>query len=185
MPIRQLAPLALGALVVLALGLSSCGGGDGGGSTLAVGEEAVVEHTESGKADGPKTTLGITVLEVREGTQAELAQAGFRLDPVEKTATPYYVDTRFENQGQQAMPLPLHVSLEDGDGNSISSTTIIDFGGPPFEKCPQSDEKELAPGATHERCLLFLVPDGREAARVSFLPYDPENPTDFVYWDVT
>jgi hypothetical protein len=181
MPTRQVAPFAL---VALALGLSACGGGDGGGSTLAVGEEAVVEHTESGKADGARTTLGITVLTVRKGTQAELEQAGFTLDPVEKTATPYYVDTRFENQGQQAMPLPLFVSLEDGDGNSISSTTVIEFGGPPFEKCPQRDEEELAPGASHESCLLFLVPEGREASRVSFLPYDPEEPTDFVYWEV-
>jgi hypothetical protein len=178
---RRIAPFALTAL---ALSLTACGGADDGGSSLAVGEEAVVEHTENGKPTGPRTTLGITVLAVRKGTQAELEQAGFSLDPEEKTANPYYVDTRFENQGQQAMPLPLFVSLEDGDGNSVSSTTIINLGGAPFEKCPQSDEEELAPGATHESCLLFLVPEGTEPSRVSFLPYDPENPSEFVYWSV-
>lgn len=181
MGIRHIAPLPLAAV---ALALAACGGGDGGGSDLALGEEAVVEHTQTGKPDGPKTTLGITVVAVRKGTQAELEQAGFKLDPDEKTTTPYYVDTRFENQGQQAMPLPLFVSLEDDEGNSISSTTIINLGDSTFEQCPQSEEEELAPGATHETCLLFLVPDGNEAKRVSFLPYDPEDPTDFVYWTV-
>jgi hypothetical protein len=181
MAARQIAPVAFAAL---ALGLSACGGDDGGGSSHALGEEAVVEHTDSGKADGARTMLGITVVAVRQGTQAELEQAGFNLDPEEKTSTPYYVDTRVENQGQQAMRLPLVVSLEDGDGNSISSTTIINLGDATFEQCPQSEAKQLAPGATAENCLLFLVPDGSEPSRVSFLPYDPENPTDFVYWDV-
>jgi hypothetical protein len=183
MSTRHIAPVACAVL-----GLAGCGGGDGdgGGSTLALGEEAVVEHTQStgGGATAPKTTLGITVTAVRQGTQAELEQAGFTLDPDEKRTTPYYVDARYENQGTQAIQRPLLVSLEDQDGNLISSTTIIDFGGEPFEKCPKAADGDIAPGESYVSCLLFLVAEGREPTRVSFLPFDPETPTEFVYWDV-
>jgi hypothetical protein len=179
---RHLVPLACAALV---LGLTACGGGDDdGGSTLALGDEAVVVHTTApGLPEEATTTLGVTVLAVRMGTQEQLKQAGFTLDPEEQSATPYYVDTRFENQGSQAVGKPLLVSLEDQDGERIGSTTIIDFGGAPFEQCPKAEDGELAPGQSYEGCLLFLVPEGREPAKVSFLPYDPENPTEYVYWD--
>lgn len=184
MSVRHIAPLVC---AVLGLGLVACGGGDGGGESHALGHEAVVEHTQflSGGKPGPKTTLGITVLEVTQGTQQQLKQAGFRLDPEEERATPYYVTTRFENQGSQAIKRELLVSLEDGDGTSISSTTIIDFGGEPFAQCPKAERGQLAAGQSYESCLLFLVPEGKEPSKVSFLPYDPESETEFVYWKVT
>ena len=187
---RRIAPLAC---VALLLSLAACGGGGGGGngggggggSTLALGEQAVVEHTQiGGGADAPSTTLGITVLAVREGTQAELSQGGFELDPEEQSRTPYYVDVRYENQGTAAIERQLDVSLEDQDGNLITATTIISLGGPPFEQCPNINEGELAPGESYESCTLFLVPEGSQPGKVSFLPYDPESETEFVYWDV-
>jgi len=180
--------IALLVCFALGLGLAGCGGGDGGGgggSALALGEEAVVEHTQiGGGGDAPRTTLAITVLAVRKGTQQELEQGGFVLDPEEKSATPYYVDVRYENQGAEAISRQLGVSLEDQDGNLISATTIISLGGPPFEQCPKTAEGELAPGESYESCTLFLVPEGSEPSKVSFLPYDPESETEFVYWDV-
>lgn len=170
--------------VALVLALAACGGdGDGGGSAHPLGEQVVVEHAE---ATGAKraTTLGITVLKVRKGSQQELKQAGFTLDPDEQTRTPYYVDTRIENQGSSPIGRRQLVSLEDGDGNSISSTIVIELGGAPFKLCPQDDEAPLAPGQSHERCSIFLVPEGKEPSRVNFLPYDPDTPTEFVYWEV-
>ena len=183
MSTRQLVPLAC---VALGLGFAACGGGDGGGDALALGEEAAVEHTQilSGGKPGPKTTLGITALKVRRGTQEELKQAGFKLDPDEQRGTPYYVDTRYENQGTQTIKRELLVSLEDGDGNSISSTTIIDFGGDPFKLCPKAERGSLAAGESYESCLLFLVAEGKQPSKVSFLPYDPESETEFVYWAI-
>lgn len=183
MSIRRIAPFASAAV---ALGLAACGGGngDGGGESLAIGQEAVVEHTQSsGGAGAPKTTLGVTVLKVRKGTQAELEEGGFTLDPEEQQTTPYYVDARYENQGSAAVKDVPDVSLEDQDGNLISGTVIISLGGPPFEHCPKNDDNDLAPGESQESCTLFLVPEGREPARVSFLPYNPEEETEFVYWN--
>ena len=169
--------------VAIGVGLAACGGGEDA-EPLALGAEAVVQHQIAGTQD-PPTTIGITVTAVRKGTQAELEAAGFNLDPEEKTATPYYVDARFENQGQNPIKRQLLVGLEDEDGQLLSRTTVIDFGGEPFEKCPSvGTEGELAPGQSYEDCSLFLVPEGRTPEKVEFLPYDPENETEFVYWNI-
>jgi len=171
------------AVMTVAFALAGCGGGDGGSDSHALGEQVVVDQTE---ASGAKrsTTLGMTVSKVRQGTQQELKDGGFRLDPEEETATPYYVDTAIENQGSSPISQRQLVSIEDGDGNSISSTTVISLGGAPFAPCRQDKDGDLPPGGSHERCSIFLVPEGATPKQVSFLPYDPETPTDFVYWDV-
>lgn len=179
----RLALTLIGSTLLLAL--AGCGGDDDGGEAAhPLGEEVVVEHTQGTTAGAPRATVGITVQKVRQGTQADLEQAGFSLDPEEKTATPYYVDVRYANKGSAAIDRGLVVSLEDGDGNTISSTTIINLGGEPFAKCPQAERGKLAPGQSYEDCRLFLVPEGREPERVTFLPYNPDEPTDFVRWTV-
>jgi hypothetical protein len=174
-------------LVPIALALTACGGGgdgSGGGDSHALGEEVVVEHTE---ASGAKrsTTLGISVTKVRKGTQQELGEGGFTLDPDEKARTPYYVDVRIDNQGSSPIDQRQFVSMEDEDGNSISSVSVISLGGPPFKLCPQDTSGDLAPAESHVRCSIFLVPQGKAPKRLSFLPYDPDTPTDFVYWDAS
>ena len=182
MPTRYATPLAC---VALALGIAACGGGGGGASAHPLGEEVVMKHTQiSGTTQGPSTTLGVTVLRVRKGTQAELKQGGLKVDAKNLGDTPYYVDMRYENKGAQAIKRSLGPSLEDQDGNLISSTLIFDFGGPPFKKCPKISEGKLAPGSSYEDCTLFLVPKDREPKKVSFLPNAPGKDTDFVYWDV-
>src|SRR5215218_9321458 len=85
-------------LVPIVLTLAACGGGGDGGDAHALGEEVVVQQTEASAANR-STTLGITVTKVRTGTQQELEDGGFKLDPEEETATPYYADTTIENQG--------------------------------------------------------------------------------------
>lgn len=85
-------------LAALVLALPACGGGGGGTSSseLALGTKAVVSHSQiaSGDQKAATTTLGITVLKVRKGTQQELTQGGLRVDAKNKSDTPYYVDVR-------------------------------------------------------------------------------------------
>jgi hypothetical protein len=172
-------------LVGAVLALAGCGG-DGGdaSSALPLGATAEVEHTNAGAAAGtPTTMLGVTVLAVRMGTQQVLGDGGFSLDPDEKELQPYYVDVRYENQGDAAIERHLGVSLRDGDDNLISETVIISLGGSPFEKCPKVRGGSLEPGASYESCSLFLVPEGSEPERVSFLPYVPGVETDFIHWN--
>jgi hypothetical protein len=176
---RFVVPLAL----VLSLGLAACGGGgDGGAADHALGEEVVVEHAQD--PNGTPSSLGITVLAVRKGTQEEMKQGGFKLEGEELTRTPYYVDTRWKNQGAAPVKRQHYVAMEDQDGNLITSTTIIDLGGKPFEQCPKAGDAKVAPNQSYKSCSLFLVPEGHDPKKVSFLPTEPGKPTEFVYWNV-
>ncbi len=167
--------------IVVWLIVAACGGGV---AALPLGEEAVVEHAQLvGDTFAPKTTLAISVLAVRTGTIAEL-EAGFEIDPDQRTKTPIYVDARFENRGSQAINRELGVSLEDQDGNLISNVVIFNYGGDVFAPCPDNTEGELAPGEQFETCSLFLVDEGRTPTRVSFLPLPLGNDTVSVYWSV-
>lgn len=167
--------------------LTACGngGGSGGEEVLALGEEAVVEYTETaeGGAPGAATTLGVTALRVRQGTQEELTQAGYEVDSEDRGDTPYYVDVGYENQGQTSVTRNLGVSLEDSDGNSLPTTLIFDFGGEPFELCTRVTEGTLAPGESYESCDLTLVPEGADAARVLFVSQRANAEIVFTYWD--
>lgn len=179
-------------VVLLALAVAGCGGGGSksGGSSSSehpLGAQVVVQHTEIGAtgSNAPHTTLGIAVLAVRKGTQQELKAGGYQIDAKDQSKTPYYVDVRYANKGASAIKRNLGVGLEDEDGNLISEVTIFDFGGKPFAKCPHVAEGELKPGESYKACSLFLVPPGKKPSRVSFLPYDPKQATDFVYWKVS
>jgi hypothetical protein len=172
-------------MLTFALVIAGCGGGDdggGGGGTHPLKETVVVDHADVTTEGNPKTKLAVTPQAVRKGTQAELEEGGFNLDPDEKTATPYYVDVRFENRGTKDIKNSLTVSLENADGGSISPTTVIDLGGAPFKPCPQAKSGTLKATATIDICKLFLVPEGSTPEKVSFLPYDPAKETEFVVW---
>ena len=126
MTVRQIVPVAC---AVLGLGLAACGGGDdgGGGDNLAIGQEAVVEHTQSsGGAGAPKTTIGVTVLKVRKGTQDELKAGGFTLDPEERTTrrTTSTRGTRTRVRGVKTCPR----LARDHDGN-LSLGTVSSSSG--------------------------------------------------------
>src|SRR5207237_9111830 len=118
----------------------------------------------------------------KRATQEELMQARKTPDAKSTSATHYYVDVLYANKGAHAIKRNLDVSLEDQDGNLITSTVIFNYGGRPFDKCPKIDTGNLAPGKSYKSCTLFLVPKGRNPSKVSFLPYDPKHATDLVYW---
>lgn len=180
----RFAPVTLRlALLATTLALAACGGGGGGGGeALPLGTEAVVGYAQHDPA--VRTTLGVTVLRVREGTHAQLTEAGYEVDEDARDTTPYFVDVRYENQGDATVNRNIGISLEDSDGNLIGSTLIFNYGGKPFEHCTKIDKGKLAPGESYESCTLFLVPEGVDVGKVSFLSdrgagEEPE----FVYWE--
>lgn len=181
MPNHRLGSFAVAAGAIAAsLLLSACGGG--GGETHALGEQAVVGYAQPDPS--VRTTLGITVLAVRRGTHQELTAAGYEVDEDSRDTTPYYVDVRYQNQGNATVKRDIDVSLEDSDGNLISSTLIFNYGGEPFGKCTGVTEGELKPGQTYQSCTLVLVPEGTDVGKVSFLSDNgPDEEPEFVYWE--
>ncbi len=177
--------VGLAVLAAAMVGLARVTGGDGA-KPHPLGEEVVVGHVDrSGGDPGVRTRIGLTVLAVRKGTQEELAANGLEVDPVDRTATPYYVDARFENQGPNAVRRTLRVGLEDDDGNLVHSTLVFGLGDVAFEPCRTIAEGTLEPGESYESCTLFLVPDGVDVAKVEFLSdRGPGEEPEFVYWAV-
>jgi hypothetical protein len=172
------------ALALSALGLAGCGGGgDGGDKELALGQEAVVEYTTpaSGDTAAVNTTLGVTVLAIRKGTQAELKQAGFEVDPENQSATPYYVDVRYANKGNGRASRDNSVAMEDSDGNSIPTTLVFDYRGKPYDKC-ENVRGALAPGQSYEDCTLFLVPKDEDVGNILFTSQSADAEIKFTRW---
>ncbi len=170
------------ALAFVLIAVVACGGSSAP-AAVPLGQEVVVDHAQLGGASpGPTTKLGITPLAVRTGTIAELEAGGFQIDDEDRGKTPVYVDVRYENKGTETIDRRLGVSLEDQDGNLISSVVIFDYGGDPYAPCPDKRDGALAPGDQFETCTLFLVGEGRHPTQVSFLPNVPGKATDFVYW---
>jgi hypothetical protein len=181
---RVICALGATALVLLA----GCGGDDDdGGDARPLGETAVVEYTpttDSGEKGDP-TTLGVTVTAVRKGSQEDLTQGGFEVDEEDRTATPYYVDASFENQGQEPVKKTLDVTLEGPDGESLPSTIVFGSGGKTFKPCPGIQDLPkgvLAPGQSYERCSLVLVPEGTDPETVLFVSQKANDEIVFSRW---
>ena len=83
------------ALAIVALVLSACGGSSGP-PALALGQEAVVEHADTGVAGAKPTSLAIKVTAVRNGTPEELEAGGFDLDAEDRKKRILYVDAHYD-----------------------------------------------------------------------------------------
>lgn len=166
---------------VLAVLVAGCGGGP---EEAALG--TVIEVGYQDASDGQTfTTLDVAVLGVRQGTVEELEDAGLEFDEEERGLTPWYVDARYANTGENAVERSMRITLEDGPGNLLSPTIIFDFSGgeeAPSGPCPAINDGELAPGEEFEDCTLFLVPPDIEPARVTFLSQPEGVEPEFVYW---
>ena len=172
-----------GLVAIVAVIAAACG--PAAPAALPLGQEAVVKYAEVLGSDfGPVTDLAVTALAVRNGTIAELEAGGFTIDEDERDLTPVYVDARFENRGTATISRSLRPGMENQDGDLVSAVTIFNFGGEPYATCPDnSNDEAFAPGDSFETCTLFFLDPGETAARVSFLPVDPGNDTDWVYWN--
>jgi hypothetical protein len=152
-----------------------------------LGEEVTFEHAQvDGNAYTAPTTIGATVTSVRQGTIEELEAGGFEVDDDQRSLTPWYVDQRYRNAGQESLDRSLRVSLEDEQGDLITAVTIFNYAGTEFALCPDRSDPDaaFAPGDSFETCTLFFAEPAETPTRVSFLPTRPGTETDWVYWAV-
>ena len=178
----------LAILAVVMVGIARVTGkADAGPVARSLGSEVLVGHVDrSGGDPGVRTRIGLTVLDVRRGTQGELAANGLEVDEEDRDATPYYVDARFVNKGGNAVERDLDVGLEDADGNLLHPLFIFSFGESTFAPCRTVTEGTLAPGESYESCTVVLAPAGAKVARVYFLSDNgPGREPEFVYWATT
>ena len=189
--------LLLAAAVALVLGATGCGASDtpttsatddpsvakagGGDGTLALGHAAVAPFIDYGTPNQSKPTkVGVRVHEVHKGRIADFK--GFRLDAVQRRATPYYVHATFENRGRFGLSRNLlHASLEDADGHEYRPTTLVLLGGS-FPDCPQSGGSALKPGRSFDGCAVVFLPKDARPGRVRFQGDVAKEP---VYWKVS
>jgi hypothetical protein len=157
--------LLVGGMLVFALALTGCGGTTNGSESeakvtrLALGEAAT--------AKGANATSDVrVVVEAEEGTQADLE--GFSLDDDQKEGTPWYVTTSLENRGDEITakdPVPVVTKAEDDGGLEITRVGLLGD----FDKCELVNVPDPFPaGATNTSCQVFLVPKGKELARIVF-----------------
>ena len=168
--------------VISAVALAACGGGP---KAAPLGEAIDVGVVDS--ETNAATSLTITVTDVRQGSVEELEKAGLQFDDDERDLVPYYVDATYANTGEETVKRNMRVSIEDAEDNLISPTVVFDFSGAKGQDkeagpCPNIDDGDLSPGDSFEDCTLFLVGEGVEAARVSFLSQPADGESTFVYW---
>lgn len=140
------------------------------GTALEVGDAAVVAWQPRQDLVG---ALRITVRRL-ERTTFKRSFAGWQLDGAVAEAAPYFVHVRVENVGETDLgrrAVPLYVV--DGTNALVEYST---FEGT-FEPCDsQGLPPSFGPGATVDRCLVYLAPRGGQLAAVSFRPtqeFDP------------
>lgn len=146
------------------------GAGDGGasvaGDALALGQRAVSPFVDYGSASEKPTKVGVRVLGVRKGRNADLAE--FDLDRKYRRSVPYYIDAKFENLGGFALTRNLlRASVEDQTGREYRPSTLIVLGGT-FKPCPEGSAGKLRPGESFTGCSAVLLPKGAELDRVRF-----------------
>jgi hypothetical protein len=173
---NRLASLA----VAVAFVLAGCGG-DGGadakfdagpanitkaGTTVALGERAFVAYAGLGPSNEPtvRTTLGVTVEKVDEGTSSDIEGLG-------ESTVPYYVHAEYENHGDAAIAPSVvggRFTIIGSDGEEYDTAGVISIGGE-FDKCPKVDtEATLAPEEAVADCAVVTLKEGVSPRTVHF-----------------
>ncbi|WP_203338135.1 hypothetical protein [Nocardioides limicola] len=134
------------------------------GTALEVGESAYVAWEPQAGARG---ALQITVDVIAQARTRDFA--GWQLDEATQRATPYFVISTVTNIGDLdlgGISVPLY--LENTDGILIQQS---EFREQRFEACPSETlPEEFLTGAELTVCQVYLVPDGGEAATMTFRP---------------
>lgn len=170
--IAQGSRLAGSAAFVAVVALAGCGGGGGAeatfdpgsveiaqaGSTRPLNERAFVEYDGLGAENEPsvKTTLGVTVLEVKEGDSSDI-------DEFPENSTPYYVQFELENHGDGAINVAAgprgRITVRGSDGSVYETIGLVTISGE-FDLCDRADSQAtLAKGEAIVDCAIVAISD--------------------------
>lgn len=149
-----------------------------GGTTLAIGEPAVIDYEDSTK--GKKTLIEVTPEAIEEGSLDDFANID--LDAAQKKSTPYYVKVAVKNVGKGDLSGSEPGSYIDAvDDRGQQQNEIIFFGD--FDRCEEADPKKFAPGDSYETCLTFLIPGGGSIEGMRWIMFDEKNGKSDINWE--
>ncbi|GAA2530704.1 hypothetical protein GCM10009860_08070 [Microbacterium mitrae] len=151
------------------------------GTTVAVGEEAVVPW---GEAEGATQPVSITVKSITAGTIDDFAVVGADFQAKLEGYTPYYITVEAKKVDLAGAPLA-YQSLYgdmggiDADGRSMSPVSIIGD----FEPCNTASlDATFDEGTPQTFCYIVAGPDTGDIGGATFEPYDSDFKDEPVVW---
>lgn len=150
------------------------------GTTLAIGDTAVVEHPVDGE-DGVTGLLSATVNSIDAGSVDDLAE----LDLGESAdgLVPFYIQISVAgvDETSDALEGSLLTNAFGGlaDGTPAQGLNIIGS----FDVCDTDALEEWGADASRDICIISLAPEGTQVDSVQYTPRDENYRADPVIWE--
>ena len=159
-------------------------GGGGGdevtplGTTLKVGEPAVIDYTDASTND--KSIIRLTPEKIEQGSLDDFKN--IELDEEQKKATPYYAEIAVENIGDGDLSGGDPATYINGvDDRGQDQNEIIFIGD--FERCDHETPKKLKPGDSYDACLVYLIPQGGSLEGFHWIQFDEKSGKSDLNWE--
>jgi hypothetical protein len=147
------------------------------GTTLKVGEAAVIDYTDS--SNNKKSLVKLTPKDIEEGSKDDFKN--IELDADQKTATPYYAHFKVENVGKKDLSGAEPAGYINGvDDRGQDQNEVIFFGD--FEACNHETPKSLKAGQSYETCLVYLIPKGGSLEGFHWIQFDEKSGKSDLNW---
>ena len=148
------------------------------GSTLKLGQAATIAYDDASKH--LKSTITVAPTKIESGSIDDFKN--IRLDPDQKTATPYYAQVTVRNIGTVDLTGTDPAGYIDGvDDRGQRQNELIFFGK--FDRCDGSDPKSLKPGESYDTCLAYLIPKGGSIVGMRWIFFDQKTGKSDISWE--
>lgn len=152
------------------------------GTTLAIGDTAVLAHPDDSGEEGDTALLAATVTEIEEVTLDDLAELemGDRLDGL----VPYYIHITVAGVDESSEALAGTVLSNPFTGATAGSPAqnLNVIGS--FEPCDVSSlDSEWGADSTQDICVISLVSEGSEVDSVVYAPSGSDYRNNPVLWE--
>jgi hypothetical protein len=147
------------------------------GTTLKVGEPAVIDYTDS--STNAKSIIEFTPKKIEKGTLDDFKNID--LDDEQKTATPYYAEITVKNIGDGDLSGGDPATYVNGvDDRGQDQNEVIFFGD--FDRCNHDTPKKLKAGDSYDACLVYLIPGGGALEGFHWIQFDEKSGKSDLNW---
>ena len=150
------------------------------GTTLAIGETAVLEHPVDGE-DGVTGLLEATVNSIDAGSVDDLSELD--LGESAEGLVPFYLQISVAgvDESSAALDGALLTNAFGGlaDGTPAQNLNIIGS----FDVCDTDSLADWGADASQDICIIALAPEGSEVTSVQYTPRDDNYRADPVIWE--